>query len=127
MNQEDVNLHSQMVQNYLKIVVEGKMIYANSHDVKKYIFGNLKEFQGYIFDMTRLRQIDSTGFGVLINVAKRLNEKQRKMVIIIQDPYMKELFFIAKFHFILSIVATEVEAIEALHQDRSEKWSISKY
>lgn len=100
---------------YLKLDIQGSLVYQSVNDVKQEIAEVLDDAEGYLLDLTALQQIDSTGFGVIINTAKRL-KAGRVMIIIINDEYIRDLFSITKLDRLFSIVESVEEALKLLKQ-----------
>lgn len=99
------------------IHISGKLTYGTTNHAKEAIHKALDEtVKGYIIDMSNTEYIDSTGFGVLINFAKMIGEKDRSMAIIVTDPLINQLFTISKFHLVFPIVKTKEEALKVLRE-----------
>lgn len=81
---------------------------------------------GYIIDTVNVDDIDSTGFGVLVNTAKKAYSN--KIAIIVNDEMIKELFEIAKFTMLFPIVASLEEAKKVLEKGELEgQLSLDEY
>lgn len=106
----------EMVEGYKKILFKGKLIYTTIQFAKKRIDELLEEADGYIIDLYNIEQIDSTGFGFLINVGKRLNAIEKDMVILVKDAIIRELFEISKLDQVFSIVENTQESINILKE-----------
>lgn len=111
--------------NYLKISFKGNLVYGQTEAVKKVISEKLEKKDGYIIDTTNVTDIDSTGFGVLVNTAKKL--KSKKIAIVVNDELIRELFEIAKFSMLFPIVETIDEAKTILSEDIESQLTIDEY
>jgi len=100
---------------YLKLDILGSLLYQSVTEAKKEISEALEDAEGYLLDLTALKQIDSTGFGVIVNLAKRLKTGS-VMIIIIKDEYIRDLFRITKLDRLFSIVESVEEALKMLKQ-----------
>jgi anti-sigma B factor antagonist len=90
-----VKVFARKIDSYLKLDILGSLLYQSVTEVKKEISEALEDAEGYLLDLTALKQIDSTGFGVIVNLAKRLKTGS-VMIIIIKDEYIRDLFRITK-------------------------------
>lgn len=114
--------------NYQLIKIKGKMIYGNTTSVKDAIALSLtSDIKIYIFDLTELEYIDSTGFGVIINFAKNVNEIDGHIVIVIKEDFLFNLFKIAKLNLVFPIYRSLDEARSALEDKFDSKIKIEEY
>lgn len=118
-NTVQIQVQSQMTGDIQKLQFIGKLVYGQTHYVKEELKKQFNEVAGYILDMTKLEMIDSTGFGVIINLAKQLREIDAKMVIVVNDAIIKEYFHMAKFHMLFPIVENEAKAFEVIKDNQS--------
>ncbi len=110
------------------IDISGKLTYGTTNYAKEAIKKNLDiTADGYIIDMSGLEYIDSTGFGVLINIAKTIAEIDRKMAIIVTDSFVYDLFKISKFHLVFPIVKTKAEGLQVLRDGFESSLSLRDY
>lgn len=124
---QSASVRTQRVKDLQKIIFEGKLIYGQTEIVKKQVLEMLEHTAGYLFDLRQLETIDSTGFGVLINIGKKLKQQNQDMVIIVEDGFVKELLFIAKFNLIFPIAGNDEEAYEMLQQDHPSLLGLDEY
>lgn len=124
-----VQISAEMVYNYQQFNVKGKLVYRTTQYAKQEFSKLLKfaDVDGYIVDMTQITQIDSTGFGVLINFAKRVNLNNNRIVIILRNNFIKELFKIAKLDKLFPIVDHQEEAVKLLKEGFKTEMIISDY
>ncbi|KUO77961.1 MAG: hypothetical protein APF81_04325 [Desulfosporosinus sp. BRH_c37] len=108
-----VKVFANKIDHYLKLNIEGGLIYQSITEVKKEITEVFEDAEGYLLDLTALKQIDSTGFGVIVNTAKRI-KTGRVMIIIIKDDYIRDLFRITKLDRLFSIVESVEEGLKML-------------
>ena len=116
-----------MMNNYQKIMFSGKLIYGSTQAVKQQLQDELVDAKGYIFDMTKLEYIDSTGLGILMNLAKHSYVKGKKIAIIVIDKFLREIFEIAKFQLVFPIVDNEKRALEVIENGENTLLSINEY
>ncbi|MGC5325254.1 STAS domain-containing protein [Brevibacillus sp. SYSU BS000544] len=124
---QSASVRTQRVKDLQKILFEGKLIYGQTEIVKKQVLEMLENAAGYLFDLRQLETIDSTGFGVLINIGKKLKQQNQDMVIIVEDGFVKELLYIAKFNLIFPIAGSDEEAYEMLQQDHPTLLGLDEY
>lgn len=113
------------VDNYLRISFKGNLVYGQTEELKRTLIEKLEKKDGYIIDTTNVNDIDSTGFGVFVNTAKKVNSK--KIAIIVNDEFIRELFEIAKFSMLFPIVQNLEEAKATLSGDVDNQLSINDY
>lgn len=122
-----IQVQFQMVENHQQVHFIGKLIYGHTQLAKDALKANLQKTNGYMLNMTKLEMIDSTGFGVMINLAKQVREYGAKLVIIVSDPAIKEYFHMAKFHLLFPIVDNEAKAVDILKDARSFEGLVADY
>ena len=122
-----VDVSSQMIRDYQKIVITGRLVYGNVQETKGKLSLNLESAQGFIIDMSKLTFIDSTGLGLLMNLAKQVYAKKKMIIMIVVDEFVRELFMIAKFDQVFCIVQSEQEAINAFSTDSLLSLPIDQY
>ncbi|MBM7605917.1 anti-anti-sigma factor [Metabacillus crassostreae] len=77
-------------------VIEGKLSYGRTQPIKEVLIEAIDhESPAYVFDLTELKAIDSTGMGLFVTFLKYI-ENEKKVHLIIQKGFIKELFHIAK-------------------------------
>ncbi|MGD8192693.1 STAS domain-containing protein [Brevibacillus ginsengisoli] len=120
-------VRTQKVRDYQKVVFIGKLVYGQTESAKKQAYELLEDASGYIFDIRQLDSIDSTGFGVLINIGKKINQLNRSMAIIVENGWIKELLHIAKFQLIFPIAHAEEEALAFLQKNHQPLLRFDEY
>lgn len=118
---------AQSVGRYQKLTLSGKLIYGQTNEAKEKIIQTVTDADGYIFDVSNLTMIDSTGFGVLITVAKQVEKQNCSIAVIVKSGMIRELFLIAKFDLIFSIVENEAEALQMLSGGTSSCLPLDHY
>jgi len=115
--------------NYILISFTGNLEYGFIHDMKKElqtISSNTKH--GYIIDMQRVTNIDSTGFGMIINFAKKVTSLDKKMSIIVTDDFIHKLFAISQCNKVFPIARNELQAKQIIKEDNwSGELALSEY
>lgn len=124
---EEFEIHSDMVKGIQRITISGSLIYGQTDRVKEKVLALLGDSNGCLIDLRKLHLIDSTGFGVLVSIAKKLKENQHRVVIILTDKSLYHLFTITKMQLIFTIVETEDEALQVLQEEIAPKLSIEDY
>lgn len=124
---EEFETYSEMVNGFQKIIFSGALIYGQSDRVKENVLALLEDSKSCLLDLRKLKLIDSTGFGVLVSIAKKLKENQQRVVILLTDKSLYQLFLITKMQLIFTIVETEEEAINVLQKEITPNLSIEDY
>ncbi|WP_078553710.1 STAS domain-containing protein [Bacillus alkalicellulosilyticus] len=95
--------------------IQGILKYENSKDLKDSILGFYnQEANGFIFDLSTVTAIDSTGMGALLSFLKKTDGTQ-PICLVVPDSFLRELFSIAKFEQIFSIFETMEQAMQFIH------------
>ena len=114
--------------DYISIGFTGDLEYGIIEDIKKELQRHSLETEdGYIIDMQKVTNIDSTGFGMIVNFAKKVSVRGKKIVIIIVDDFIRNLFHISQCDKVFPIVTTEEEARKLVKGDWSGELSINDY
>ena len=114
--------------DYMSIAFTGDLEYGIIEDIKKELQSHsLETKNGYIIDMQKVTNIDSTGFGMIVNFAKKVSVKGKKIVIIVVDDFILNLFHISQCDKVFPIVTTEEEARKLVKGDWSGELSINDY
>lgn len=127
MNNYHVDIGIDHLESYSKLFFKGYLIYNTISKVKNILQQVENNVGHYILDMNEVIHIDSTGFGAFINFAKDLINEATKIVIVVKDPLIRELFEISQFHLIFPIVETHEEAMKILNEGYSPPLSIHEY
>ncbi|BAU29846.1 anti-sigma B factor antagonist [Aneurinibacillus soli] len=126
-DQNEIRVAVHSVNQYQKITLSGKLIYGKTNEVKEKIIQMLTVAEGYIFDANGLKMIDSTGLGMLVTVVKQIKKQNCPIVIVVKPGIIRELFMIAKFDLIFSIVESEDEALQILSNEGSSCLPLDDY
>lgn len=122
----EVNIESRT--DYISIAFTGDLEYGMIEDIKKDLQNqNLETENGYIIDMQKVTNIDSTGFGMIVNFAKKVSVKGKKIVIIVVDDFVRNLFAISQCDKVFPIVTTEEEARQLIKGEWSGELSLNDY
>lgn len=114
---------------HISIILAGDLEYGIIEDVKRELQSqNLETEYGYVIDMQGVTNIDSTGFGMIVNFAKKVAVKGKKVVIIVVDEFVRNLFAISQCDRVFPIVKNESEALQVLKRnDWPGELSIKEY
>lgn len=69
-----------------------------------------------IIDLQEVPYLDSTALGVLLTALKRVLEKRGRLVLVSNNPKINRVFSITGVSKILSLYATEAEALESFKE-----------
>lgn len=127
MNNYHVEIAIDHLETHSKLFFKGYLIYNTITKVKKILQSVENGVGHYILDMNEVIHIDSTGFGAFVNFAKDLIDEATKIVIVVKDPLIRELFEISQFHLIFPIVETHQEALQLLNEGYQPPLSIHEY
>lgn len=123
----DVQVEMGMIGNYQKIEFSGQLIYGQTEKAKQIILDNIREAKGYFFDVRNLSSIDSTGLGMLVTIARRLKNTDSRIAVIVEEGMMKEIFTMAKFHLIFSMVSSEAEGVRLFEGGSRPNLTLDEY
>lgn len=120
-------LSSELIENYQVIHIEGKLIYGNTQAAKKELVENIRRCNGYILNLDKVEYIDSTGLGAIMNFAKTITKDNKKMILVIQDTFIKEILSISKFDMIFYIVPTIEKALKDFKEGFKTELELNAY
>lgn len=114
--------------NYTVIEFSGHLEYGKIEDMKK----KLQERAGkseadYIIDMQKVTNVDSTGFGMIVNFAKKVAMRGQQIAIVVVDDFIRNLFSISQCDKIFPIVKSEAEAAQVMKDGWQSEISLSEY
>lgn len=113
---------------YVSIAFTGNLEYGLIEEIKKQLQAqSLQAELGFILDMSRVKNIDSTGFGMIVNFAKKVSTQNKKIVIIVVDNFVRKLFAISQCDKIFPIVENEKEALQVIQGNGHTELSINDY
>lgn len=112
-----VEIRSEILHGFQRIMFSGELVYGQTEKIREEIFSLLVDCDGYILDLQNVKTIDSTGFGILVSIAKKLkNQNRNRMVVVINKPSILQLFKITKLTLIFPVVETKEEAVKLLSE-----------
>ena len=118
MDHKEVEIKIETKADYISIEFTGDLEYGIIEKAKKELQAqNFETEHGYIIDMQRVTNIDSTGFGMIVNFAKKVSVKGKKIVIIVVDSFIRNLFSISQCDKVFPIVTNEEEARKVIKGD----------
>lgn len=92
--------------------ISGKLQYGSTQSIKDELLSHVNmDLNSYIFDLTSMSDIDSTGMGVFVTFLKHLNDPAKKVALVIEDTFIIELFKIAKLDAIFTLTSSIENAI----------------
>ena len=115
-------------QEYHIISLTGSLEYGIIETAKAKLQNlSLQAGQGYIIDLQKVENIDSTGFGMIVNFAKKVAVQGKKIVIIVVDEFVRNLFAISQCDKVFPIVKSEEEARNIINGEWKGELSINEY
>ena len=115
-------------QEYHIISLTGSLEYGIIETAKAKLQNlSLQAGQGYIIDLQKVENIDSTGFGMIVNFAKKVAVQGKKIVIIVVDEFVRNLFAISQCDKVFPIVKSEEEARNIMKVEWQGELSINEY
>jgi anti-sigma B factor antagonist len=121
----NVEIRTEMIHGFQRIIFSGSLTYGQTEIIREKVFSLLVDCDGYIIDLQNVSTIDSTGFGVLVSIAKKLKHNQNRMVVVINNPSILQLFKITKLTLIFPVVETKEEAVSLLSNDSNHAPDLS--
>ncbi|MDQ0155421.1 STAS domain-containing protein [Robertmurraya andreesenii] len=122
------NIRIETRQEFVTIFLEGNLEYGMLEEIKKVLQNqNLETDQGYVIDVQRVNNIDSTGFGMIVNFAKRVSVKGKKIVFIVVDDFIRNLFAISQVDKVFPIVDNMTAAQKEMVANWTGELSINEY
>ncbi|WP_456276070.1 STAS domain-containing protein [Bacillus sp. AK128] len=105
--------HTQDNIQIFKII--GKLQYGSTQSIKEDLLNQVDyQLEHYVFDLTGITYIDSTGMGIFVTFLKHVNDSNKKIVLVIEDLFINELFKIAKLDTIFSLTESVEQAVKNL-------------
>ncbi|MDM5232423.1 MULTISPECIES: STAS domain-containing protein [Lysinibacillus] len=128
MNQKKIAMDVGTKADYILIAFTGDLEYGLIEDIKKDLQSlNLETKHGYIIDMQKVTNIDSTGFGMIVNFAKKVSLKEKKIAIIVVDDFIRNLFAISQVDKVFPITNSEEQARKMIKEDWLGELSLNEY
>lgn len=94
------------------IVLHGSIVYQYVNELKANLLQEEYRASCICFDLTGIKFLDSSGFGMLLSIKKAFSDKEIGFVT--ASPFIKRLFTIAKFDQIFPIFDTRESCIRAI-------------
>lgn len=98
-----MNVTMNPVGNVAVVEISGRIDASNSKDFKEKFQSYLENYTHFVFDMTELEFLDSTGLGAVISSLKNASEAGGDIAIANLQPKPKMLFEITRAHKIFSV------------------------
>lgn len=109
-----MNLEIEKYPQVTVVTLPGETIEASSAaEFKRTILSTVETNTNLIFDMSRIRFIDSMGCGVLVFTARKLREKGGSLKICCSSAQVTALFEMMGFRNILGIFSSKEEAVQS--------------
>ncbi len=127
---DDLIVKGSVQEDILRIAFEGKLMYETSLRARELLEPFIRQLPDggkCILVASGLTKIDSTGFGVFIHFIRQVAVKKARFTVVVDNPFILELFKIAKFNLIMTIVASEQEACAALAEDAQHPLAARDY
>ncbi|MEK5333634.1 MULTISPECIES: STAS domain-containing protein [unclassified Lysinibacillus] len=103
--------------DYISIAFTGNLEYGLIDELKEELHAiSLDTKHGYVIDMQRVTNIDSTGFGMIINFAKKVTIAEKKIAIIVTDDFIRKLFAISQCDKVFPIAKSELQAQQMIKE-----------
>ncbi|MBP3950746.1 STAS domain-containing protein [Bacillus suaedae] len=97
--------------------LKGKVQFGQTDYFKTALLENLDQnARAFVFDLTKVQAIDSTGMGLLVTFLKHVEQDRPNIYLIINDDFIKELFEIAKLDQLFSLQTTEENVIKDIKE-----------
>lgn len=125
---DNTSVTSRMNGNIQVLSIKGRMTYDFVPEIKGKIQKQIKDADGYVIDLMDVVQIDSVGLGLIVNTAKKFISNRNKMVIVITDVLIQELFVISKLDEVFEMTRSVADAEKILEKNDDLYWAkISEY
>lgn len=128
MAHKDSMVRFETKKEHVLITFSGNLEYGIIEDIKKELQAHSFETEhGYIIDMQQVNNVDSTGFGMIVNFAKKVSVNGKQIAIIVVDHFVRSLFAISQCDKIFPIVQSEEEAQQLIKEHWVGELSLSEY
>ena len=114
----------------LRLELLGELVYETSTKAREQIrpfFEKIPEGGRCLFNTNLVSRIDSTGFGVLIHFVRLAVGMKVRVAVSAPDPFIMDLFRIAKFDRVMSVSCSEDAALKALESTTAPVLSPLEY
>lgn len=128
MSKRMATVRMQNKQGYLYIMFTGDLAYGKIEEIKKELHAHMFDVDAdYVIDMQQVTNVDSTGFGMIVNFAKKVSVRGKKIVIIVADEFVRSLFAISQCDKVFPIVKDEEQAHEILKNGWQAEIALNDY
>ncbi|MEY9969653.1 anti-sigma B factor antagonist [Lysinibacillus sp. RC46] len=128
MDQKKIAMVIDTKSDYILIAFTGDLEYGSIEEIKIELQSlSLETKHGYIIDMQKVTNIDSTGFGMIVNFAKKVSVKEKKIAIIVVDDFIRNLFAISQVDKVFPITKSEEQARQIIKEGWLGELSLSEY
>ncbi|MFJ8102130.1 STAS domain-containing protein [Lysinibacillus sp. NPDC096212] len=128
MDQKKIAMVIDTKSDYILIAFTGDLEYGSIEEIKIELQSlSLETKHGYIIDMQKVTNIDSTGFGMIVNFAKKVSVKEKKIAIIVVDDFIRNLFAISQVDKVFPITKSEERARQIIKEGWLGELSLSEY
>ncbi len=94
---------------------EGRIDTTSAHDFEQAVVSELNEgSRCFVVDFSSVEYISSAGLRVLLMLAKRLGGEDEKLALCSMNEHVQEVFSIAGFTSVFSIVSNRIQALKEL-------------
>jgi len=117
MKMPTIRIETTSTARYEKISLKGKLVYSTQPSAKQALLEIFKHATKdvYLFDVSELTFIDSTGLSVFIHLLKQETDKQKTFLFVfLENEAIRRLFTIAKLDRLFVFAQTERDAIHWL-------------
>lgn len=117
MKMPTIRIEATSTVQYAKISLKGKLVYSTQQLAKQTLIELFQqtEHRVYLFDVSELTFIDSTGLSLFIHLLKQETDKQKTFLFVFfENEAIYRLFTIAKLDRLFRFVRTERDAIDWL-------------
>ena len=124
---ENVTVQPAASGEYVVLSLKGKMVYETADSFAKALETIIRAKTCYVFEVDNLERLDSTGFGVLITMAKKISSLEGQVGFAVSNEFHRELFEIAKFDYVFPIAANPREVWQMIQDGFQPRISLPQY
>ncbi|MCM3412163.1 STAS domain-containing protein [Metabacillus sp. YM-086] len=108
----------EQTKEYQLFRLSGKLTYGYTQESKEAILEKINpEATNYVFDLTAVKMVDSTGMGLFITFLNYI-DSDKTTFLIIENSFIRELFTIAKLNKLFIICSSLEEAQRKVKEGR---------
>ncbi len=127
LNDKYVTVTDASSREYLIVSLKGRMVYETSDTFSQQLVKEVKDKQQYVVDVNDLEKVDSTGLGVLITFAKKVQAAGGQVAFAVNKKFLQDIFKMAKFDYIFPVASNQEEAWQALKNGYQSKMTLTSY